>query len=500
MTVKTAEQAEGFSRKFGITILVIEVIMMVLYGTCTDYALHSNANTDYKKDTVLNMYGKFQDVHVMIFMGFGFLMTFLKKYGFSSVAFNFLISAIVIQVSILTNHFWHCIFADGGVHFVNLSMDITDLIKGDFAAGAAMISFGAILGKASPLELVFIAISEMMFYGMNENIGAVKLKAVDMGGSIFVHTFGAYFGLAVSYMITPAKLIKDEDEIGKDEGSTHNSDMFAMVGTIFLWMFWPSFNGALAAEAQQHRVIINTVLSLTASCVITFCMSAIFREGNKFDMVDIQNATLAGGVAVGSASDLVIGPWGAIFIGCIGGTVSVIGYTKIQPWLQENCSLHDTCGVHNLHGMPGLVGGIGGAITASIAGDASYGEPIWNIYSARAPAPGDARSAGEQGGFQFLALVITWAIACVSGLLVGFIVNQMRSSCDEGPANLFHDADYWHMPQFDSVQESLPLIADEIDQKVDTAAGVAPDGISIDMDAGPAEGKARDGTSCEPSC
>merc|ERR1711998_694421 len=91
------------------------------------------------------------------------------------------------------------------------------------------------------------------------------------------------------------------------------------------------------------------------------------RHDKKFDMVDIQNATLAGGVAVGSASDLVIGPWGAILLGCIGGVVSVLGYTRLQPWLAQNCGLHDTCGVHNLHGMPGVIGGIFGCIFASIA-------------------------------------------------------------------------------------------------------------------------------------
>ena len=39
----------------------------------------------------------FMDVHVMIFIGFGFLMTFLRKYGHSSVGLNFLVAAFVIQ-------------------------------------------------------------------------------------------------------------------------------------------------------------------------------------------------------------------------------------------------------------------------------------------------------------------------------------------------------------------------------------------------------------------
>lgn len=32
-------------------------------------------------DSGMLVYGHFQDVHVMIFIGFGFLMTFLRKYG-----------------------------------------------------------------------------------------------------------------------------------------------------------------------------------------------------------------------------------------------------------------------------------------------------------------------------------------------------------------------------------------------------------------------------------
>ena len=41
--------------------------------------------------------------------------------------------------------------------------------------------------------------------------------------------------------------------------SGYTSDLFSMVGTVFLWMFWPSFNGAAAATGEaQHRAILNT--------------------------------------------------------------------------------------------------------------------------------------------------------------------------------------------------------------------------------------------------
>ena len=48
-----------------------------------------------------------------------------------------------------------------------------------------------------------------------------------------------------------------------------------------------------------------------------------------FFMSDIQNATLAGGVAVGASANLLVNPWGAILIGMIGGIISVLGFTYV---------------------------------------------------------------------------------------------------------------------------------------------------------------------------
>lgn len=96
-------------------------------------------------------------------------------------------------------------------------------------------------------------------------------KISDVGGSITVHAFGAYFGLAVSFMMRPKANRNDgggggSDNSGKLDGAVYVSDLFAMIGTLFLWIFWPSFNSALLdAPEQQHRAIMNTYLSLASA-------------------------------------------------------------------------------------------------------------------------------------------------------------------------------------------------------------------------------------------
>ncbi len=45
--------------------------------------------------------------------------------------------------------------------------------------------------------------------------------------------------------------------------------------------------------------------------------------------VHVQNATLAGGVAVGTSADMMIQPYGALFVGTVAGLLSVIGFRFI---------------------------------------------------------------------------------------------------------------------------------------------------------------------------
>lgn len=49
-------------------------------------------------------------------------------------------------------------------------------------------------------------------------------------------------------------------------------------------------------------------------------------------------------------------------------------FPSFQPVLEEKLKIQDTCGVHNLHGMPGVLGAIVGAVTAALATKDVYGE------------------------------------------------------------------------------------------------------------------------------
>ena len=83
----------------------------------------------------------------MIFVGFGFLMTFIKTGSLQALAYNWIISVWCVQWGIISNGFWHQVFAGGKMHKMTVALE--NMIVGDFGAGTAMITFGAVLGKAN---------------------------------------------------------------------------------------------------------------------------------------------------------------------------------------------------------------------------------------------------------------------------------------------------------------------------------------------------------------
>jgi hypothetical protein len=228
-------------------------------------------------------------------------------------------------------------------------------------------------------------------------------------------------------------------------------------------VYWPSFVASPAGPHDQERAVIATTLSLTGSCVSAF-VASLWLRGGKFSMVDVQNATLAGGVAIGSAANLaVMSPAEALAIGVLGGILSVTGYAKIQPKLEHYLGIHDTCGVNNLHGMPAILAGVSSAIIIAYSGQESgpFGKRADSPHNTFASDAAHDAVYGQheergtaQAAFQLLCVLVSFCIAVAGGAISGFVVKRLTATADD--EYLFLDKSSWEVPT-----QEMPFYFDE---------------------------------------
>lgn len=95
-------------------------------------------------------------------------MTFLRKHGYSSISLTLLIAAIIFQLNPLLDIFWRGIFQKNT--FPNASIGVGTLLQADFASAAVLITFGVLIGKVSPTQMLLIAMIEPIFYNLNNQI------------------------------------------------------------------------------------------------------------------------------------------------------------------------------------------------------------------------------------------------------------------------------------------------------------------------------------------
>lgn len=325
-----------------------------------------------------------RSIHIlaMLLVGFGFLMVFVRNHGYSSITATFLVVSIAIPMYVIIKSF-------GGENFAKSTINIDTLLFAEFAAASLLIAIGAPLGRLKMDQYIVMALLFVPAYILNEWLilesGFFK-GFLDTGGSIVIHAFGAYFGLGV---------IANTIEKFKDGPSCKNdsmSNMFCMLGSAVLWLFWPSFTSAIVAPERVVLTAINTIFALCGATFATYIFTKIIR--GKIEIGDIANAALAGGVAIGSTCDVTT-PGYALLIGVAAGALSVVGYSILAPKLEKLIKGTDTCGINNLHGMPGLLGGV---VAVFITGNV---------------------------GTQLFGIVVTVLIAFSCGKITGFVISLL---------------------------------------------------------------------------
>jgi ammonium transporter Rh len=334
--------------KKGFGILIVGLGLLLLIPLCA-WAGEGGENSLTAAVRQVEQYNFSIHILAMLLVGFGFLMVFVRNYGYGALTGTFLVVSAGIPLYLM-------IRSTGIISAEPVAADsIKALLLAEFACASALIAMGAVLGRLKMHQYILLSLILVPAYMLNEwlvldgGLGVTK-GFVDSAGSIVIHAFGAYFGLGLAIALTSAN--HRRQEIHADE----TSNRFSMLGSMVLWIFWPSFCSAVVPPDQMPRTVINTILALCGATLVTYVAGVMARKG-KLSIADMANAALAGGVAIGATCNTV-SPVGAFGIGMLAGALCVIGYNFIQPRLQSSLKIVDTCGVHNLHGMPGILGGL----------------------------------------------------------------------------------------------------------------------------------------------
>ncbi|XP_061104289.1 rh blood group, D antigen [Conger conger] len=398
--------------------LLLETVFILLFTFFTEYedpaVMKNIAQTD--------LYTEFQDVNVMVILGFGFLATFLVRYGFSGSGFSLLVAALSVQWALLLDGFLFA-FRHGKIR-----VGVRSLATANVCAASALISMGAVLGKTNPVQLMVMALLEVTGFMTHRWILHIFLSDHPTQNHpiqpiMLLHVFGAFFGLMVSWVLNRPGL---EHRHEKDR-TDRRTGLFATVGALFLWMFWPSFNSVLLAHEDKLMAVSSTYLSLATSTVASFLVSAVTSPRGKMNMIHIQNASLAGGVAVGVAISVADVPWVAMVIGLSAGLVSSLGFRYLKPHLQVVFKCHDTCGVLSVHGLPGILGWAFFILIRTLSPP--------NVQR------GPSRLGNSPGQFSFI-LLVTLSLSLSLGALTGLL---MKWSLWRAPQDrkCFDDQAYW---------------------------------------------------------
>jgi len=362
-----------------LSITVIAVVAMA------SPSFGSESNTNEGLSSIIEALKYFRAIHIMamLLVGFGFLMVFVKKYGRSAITATYLLVSVSLPLYYLKDSL--------GI-FGSAPSTIDKLILAEFGSASLLICAGAVLGRLKMYQYMILGILFVPCYALNEWLllsGGMELISkgsfIDTGGSIIIHAFGALFGMGVAFSMTSKK--EYETPIASDE----TSDRFSLLGSMVLWVFWPSFCAALVSPKDIPTTIVNVIIALCGSTIATYITSLKLR--GKISVADIANAALAGGVAIGSTCDK-ISPSIAFIIGILAGGLSTVGFAIIQNKFQDAIKKIDTCGVLHLHGLPGLFGGLAAMIVVD----------------------------GISKGAQIKGVLITSVLAIVSGLIVGKVL------------------------------------------------------------------------------
>ena len=141
---------------------------------------------------------------------------------------------------------------------------------------------------------------------------------------------------------------------------------------------------------------------------------------------DLQQAVLAGGVAAGAVGEFdMTSQSSPIVIGVVTGAVCVLGFRHLSAFFEAHFNLHDSQGVHNLHGLPSLLGAL---VAATVC-----------MFTAT-PDSQNFHISEDSWKSQLIAIAVTLGISLAGGGIAGAVMRLVPQPIEAS----FNDAQWFN--------------------------------------------------------
>lgn len=360
-----------------------------VYGATATAAEIGHSNLDYIF---------YVNIITMTFVGYGLLYSVVG--GKTTFVNASLVAVVGFQWALLMNEFWERV--NTGEWSDNFIITIPQLVRACYTTVAILISVGTVLGNASTVQLIFVTVFEALAYALNRYIIQYQLNTNAIEIAIFVHVFGAFFGLGLSAFFKNANPQKPSN--------SQSDNLIAIIGTLVLFIFFPSYNAFNAEHAHQSRVVVNTFLATTSSALVTFAFSALGNNG-KWSLTELRNGVIVGGITMSSSIAILCGPAASAGTGLVAAILVQFFISKVHNKLFAK--LGDTSYTFAVHFLAGTVAAVGSmiAIADAYSQGAFYGSKTTDVYP----------SGDNAAGNLVAAYFVTIGMGLFQGLFVGAI-------------------------------------------------------------------------------
>ena len=414
--------------------VILEVILIIVIAilfnwdkrnhpdySCIEYnkdkenIISDNIYNETEKE-ISTYYGLFRDINIMAFIGFSMLHTLTHGNAWTSIAFDILSIVISFQISLFFNLIFENAFKESWKSGI---LNFDTFIKAIFNSCAILVSLGAVHGKISHVQYLVLIIIETILSSLNFKLCDVKLKIIDTGGGLYIHTFGALFGLAIYIVLFRSKKKRARlTAYNRSNITNYLSNITCFIGVLFLLNYFPSFNAGLAlSDDGRYRAVINTYFSIIGSTVMTFIVTGFIYNG-KFAFKRILFGSFSGGIIISTFCSVCVDHWAAILIGMLCGLICVLLLEYLNKVFAE-FGYYDIYNLIVVHCIPGILGAFISSMVIS-----GLDRRVDNYYNVLLKDMD--RDNHAQAGIQVAAIFITCAISFVGGITVGFLIKVSR--------------------------------------------------------------------------